>query len=145
VTVAAGVRPFGRRRHGYRVARRVENDNDDDDDDVRCTHVFSRCRTTTATRFSPRQPSTVRGDDAGPHRGGGSLKRRGGYPRPPVKYNRRRRSPPRAVYAFRPVTVTRPGRIYTYIYLRKYMPLRRVLLYIRSRAGGPYRNAVTYI
>jgi hypothetical protein len=41
VTVAAGVRPFGRRLHGYSVAGRVENDNDDGGGDVRCTHVFS--------------------------------------------------------------------------------------------------------
>lgn len=41
-------------------------------------------RTTTPTPFSPRQPS-ARGDDAG-----GLLECRGGHPRPPVKYNRRR-------------------------------------------------------
>jgi len=65
-------------------------------------------RTTSPTPFSPRQPS-VRGDDAG-----GLLECRGGYPRPPVKYNRRRRcrrSPSRRM----PSAPTRlHGRVYIY-------------------------------
>jgi len=88
-------------------AGRVENDNDDD---VRCTHVFSPSDDDSGSFFAA---TTVgaRGWCWGRGTGEEGLLDVGeGYPRPPVKYNRRRSPPLPPSYAFRPV-VTRPGSI----------------------------------
>lgn len=78
-------------------AGRVENDNDDDDDDVRCTHVFSPSDDDSDSFFAATTVGARRwcwGRGTGEER---LLDVGEGYPRPPVKYNRRRSPPPPVV------------------------------------------------